>query len=143
MNKKVSHKSKRRLIFFVPISLFLIAFFTYSLIGYINKVNTLNNEKAKLTDNISEIIEIQKSLKTEIEKLKDPEYIIRYANENYYFTTSKGEIVFKFQKTTTDNDSYQEVEHVTKYLWPIIIIGLVLSIIIIIKAIRRKKKDLI
>ncbi len=97
VRKKVTKASRRRLLFFGTISLGIIAYFVFSLTYYTTSIYRLRKEEKKLTQNLTSLKADEKNLKTEIEKLKDPEYLARYARENYLYSKD-GEIVIQLQK---------------------------------------------
>ncbi len=97
VRKRVTKASRRRLLFFGTISIGIIAYFVFSLAYYTTSIFHLQKEEKKLTQNLTSLKADEKNLKTEIEKLKDPEYLARYARENYLYSKD-GEIVIQLQK---------------------------------------------
>ena len=87
MSKKNKKLAKRRLIVFGSLSIVAIIWFFSTLITY--------------TMNI-------KNLKNEIEKLKDPEYLARYARSEYSYSKSEGEYVIRI------NEDEDNVVQITK-----------------------------
>lgn len=114
VKKRVTKASKRRLLFFGTISIGIIIYFVFSVSYYTMNIYHLQKEEKKLTQNLNSLKYDEKNLKTEIEKLKDPEYLARYARENYLYSKD-GEIVIKLQKeekiidTTTKDKNYSYV----------------------------------
>lgn len=94
--KRVTRASKRRLLFFGTISVVTIFYFIFSVFNYAMNIYRLQKEERELTQNLTSLKSDEKRLKTEIEKLKDPEYLARYARENYLYSKD-GEIVIKVQ----------------------------------------------
>lgn len=91
---KVSIQARRRLFFLRPICLFLLFFVAITFISNTIRLYQLNNEKKQKEDEY--IIQQEKSeyLKNEIIKLNDPEYLARFARENYSYSKD-GELIIK------------------------------------------------
>lgn len=137
--RRVSKASKRRLMFFGIISLAIIIYFFISLGTYVLKISNLSSEKRKLENELTEMKESEEDLTNEIERLKDPDYLARYARENYSYSKD-GEYIIKLDEEEKNeklnaNDSYKKY---TMYIG-ISIIGLIL-IYIIRKGSRKKKR---
>jgi len=105
MAKKVSRKSKRRLMTFGIISIFAIGYFCFTLIGYIYNYSKLKQEEAQLQNELLTLQDEKSALKLEIEKLKDPNYVIKYAKDKFLYS-EENEYVIKINKT----DNYVELE---------------------------------
>lgn len=58
------------------------------------KIYQKYQEKKVLTDELSELQKEEKVLRANVDKLKDPDYIARYAREKYLYTKD-GEYVIK------------------------------------------------
>jgi len=135
--KKVSKKSKRRLLTFGTISIFAIGYFFVTFFGYLYSYVSLKNEEIVLKQNLNYLQKRKQNLKIEIQKLNDPEYIARYAKEKFLYS-SDGEYVLKL------NDDIEEVEQIAvndNSIYIIIISGIItLAIILIIAKNRSLKK---
>lgn len=111
--KRSNKKAKRRLLLLAPICLIVIGYFLISSTKYILNIVDLNREEANLQQQLLQLKEDEGSLKNEIEKLKDPDYIARFARENYLYSKN-GEYIIKItdQKNkkkhseTNLNDTY-------------------------------------
>lgn len=106
--------SRIRMLILMPISFLAVGYFLYILISYPYNIIKLKNEE-KIYENQLLKLEIEKdNLKNEIEKLKDPDYLARYARENYQYSKD-GEIILKIDKnknkleTKTDNDKSNDI----------------------------------
>lgn len=137
--RRISRASKRRLMFFGLISLAIIIYSFISLGTYTFKIFTLTNEKKKLENELIEMKESEEDLTNEIDRLKDPDYLARYARENYSYSKD-GEYIIKIdedekKEETSENISYKKY---TMYIG-ISIIGIIL-IYVIKKGGRKKKK---
>lgn len=95
--RRVSKASKRRLMFFGIISIAIIIYFFISLGTYFFKIVKLSNEKKNLENELIEKQESEEDLTNEIERLKDPDYLARYARENYSYSKD-GEYIIKLDK---------------------------------------------
>lgn len=106
--KKISKASKRRLLLFGTISLVVIVYFFSILFSYAYNIYSLKQEEKKLQIELADLEHDEKLLKINIEKLKDPDYIAKYARE--YFQYSKdGEIILKID-SLNNNDLEEKKE---------------------------------
>lgn len=131
MRKRKKKASSNRLMIFGTISIFIIVFFIYSLFSYVIQVKNLNNEQLKIKDNLSLLKEEEANLKNEIEKLKDPDYLARYARENYMYSKA-GEYIIKVsdkeEETTYPNDTSNKKNYIG-----VVIVGSVLFLLLVFK----------
>lgn len=95
--RRVSKASKRRLIIFGFVSLVIIIYFFISLGTYAFKIVNLTSEKKKLENELIEMKDSEEDLTNEIERLKDPDYLARYARENYSYSKD-GEYIIKLDE---------------------------------------------
>lgn len=134
--RKISKKSKRRLTIFLPIALILIFLFLFNLVSYSVKIVKLMKEENELRQKLSDLEVEEKDLSTEISKLKDPEYIAKYAREKYYYSKN-GEYVIKLEeKDKNDTDQNQTIDY-QKY---IMYGGSITLVLIFIFIFRKRKK---
>ena len=98
--KKLSKGAKRRLVWLAPLSVFLIIYFIFTLVTTSINLYNLQKEEKILNDKLTSLKADAKSLKTEITKLQDKEYVARYARENYLYTKN-GEYVIKLNDDGT------------------------------------------
>ena len=75
--KKVSKKSKRRLLVFGTMSIISVLYFFYVIVSYSAKLIKLEYEKKQINEQLIVLREEEDKLKTEIDMLQDPEYIAR------------------------------------------------------------------
>lgn len=134
MKKKAS---KNRLIFFGSISIFIIVFFTVSFFSYVIEVKNLNQKQIELEHQLLAKKEEESNLKTEIEKLKNPEYLARYARENYMYSKD-GEYVIKLDEEKKEQNNIIEKEDVSIIFISGGIITFIFASILIIKKIFTK-----
>ena len=97
VKKKVSTKSKRRLLVFGTMSIFIVLYFFYTVISSGAKLINLQNQEREINEKLLVLQEEEELLKTEIEMLQDPEYIARYARENYLYSKD-GEYIIKIDE---------------------------------------------
>lgn len=101
--KKITKASKRRLLLFGTISIAVIISFFVSLSCYIVDIYNLKHEENELAEKIKELEHNEDNLKTQIDMLKDEEYLAKYARENYLYSKD-GEIVFKIESNVKEKD---------------------------------------
>ena len=91
----------------------------------------LNKTKSDLELQLSSLQNNEETLKVDIQKLKDPEYIAKYARENYMYSKD-GEYIIKIEEEEkVVNESDDSVDY--KYLIFISTMGLVIVVLYIIK----------
>lgn len=116
--KKITKQSKRRLLIFGTISILIIIYFFISLSYYSVYIYKLKNQETILTNDLNDLKHDEKLLKTELEKLQDPDYLARYARENYDYTKD-GEYVIKINKEEKkeENKVKTDIEIYRKYIF--------------------------
>ena len=132
--KKRKKASENRLIIFGTSSIIVIAFFVYIFFNYIIQVKNLNDEQAKLENDLLVLKQEESNLKNEIEKLKDPDYLARFARENYMYSKD-GEYIIKVSEKEEKDNTQETVENNKNYLGIIIITSIILITLIFIKKI--------
>ena len=146
MSKKVSKKAKKRLILFGIPCLLIILYFVFQLLFYVYKIYDLKRAQNKLDKEYTTLKINEKDLRTEIDKLNDPDYIARYVREHYSYSKN-GEYIIKINdkdKSEEKDLSFTEfiIEKIKNfdYDYAYIILGIV-TIIIFIIILSSKKKD--
>lgn len=134
MKKKVSKASKRRLMIFGILSIMAIVYFFVTLFGYTYSYISLKKEENNLKNQLVSLQDKKANLKIEIQKLNDPEYVARYAKENYLYSAD-GEYVLKIDTTEDTEDNVVTNNNNVYY-----IIGIILFLICLL-IFRRKKKE--
>ena len=84
--RRISKASKRRLTFFGTISLVAIVYFTFSLVYNAYIIYDLSMEKQRLEKFYIELKDEAETLKIDIEKLNDSNYLANYAREHYLYS---------------------------------------------------------
>ena len=87
----------------------MIIYFFITLTTYTLNIIDLNYEKKELQKQLLVLKEDEENLNIELKKLQDPDYIARFARENYLYSKN-GEYIIKIQdnkktekKTTIDH----------------------------------------
>lgn len=94
-NKKTNKlKKKRRMLFLGLSSCVIIVAMTFTIGRYWIEIYEKYQEKKQLEKQLLELIEKEKELKLDADKLQDPDYIARYAREKYSYSKD-GEFIIK------------------------------------------------
>lgn len=145
--KEISIQARRRLFFLRPICLFgiflVVAFFTINMYD----IYKLNKEKQKKENEYVELQEESEYLKNEIVKLRDPEYLAKFARENYSYSKD-GEIVIQMQEKEEEEKADKDdfVERNTELLYlsggvVVLVFIFVLGKGLLHKSTKKKKKS--
>ena len=138
MKRRVSKQSKRRLMIFGVLSVFAIVYFFVTLFSYTYNYISLKNEEVNLKSELLALQDEKANLKIEIEKLNDPEYVARYAKENFLYSAD-GEYVIKIE---SEEQVQVENSNNNEFVYIVVISIIVLLILaIIVKIIKSKKKS--
>ncbi len=135
MARRKNKKSKRRLAIFGTLSLIVIGYFIATACYYSYKIAVLEKSKKDLQQQLTDLQNQEETLTTDIQKLKDPEYIAKYARENYMYSKD-GEYVLKIEDEQKKEEKVEDsIDY--KFLLTISSAGF---LIIIIYIIQRKKQ---
>ena len=124
--------------FFGIISLAVITYCFVSLGTYTYKIFTLSNEKKKLENELIEKKEKEEDLANEIDRLKDPDYLARYARENYSYSKD-GEYIIKIDEEEKKEESLSK-DYYKKYTMYIGISIIFLILVYILRKGSRKRR---
>ena len=94
MKKKGLRRAKKRLLLLIVVFLVLLASVSFNLFKVWLQVIDNNNSIANLTSKYDKLMEEEKQLKSDVNKLQDPDYVARYAREKYLYTKD-GELIIK------------------------------------------------
>ena len=94
--KKVTKKDRRRITLLITIFIPLLTLFVSNMFSYWSQIYKNIKEKEKLEVLYKEILEEEETLKSEIVKLQDDEYVARYAREKFLYSKD-GEIIIKIK----------------------------------------------
>ena len=135
MSKKKT-TSKRRLAFFGTLSLFVVGYFIFNLCYYSYRIMVLEKTKSDLENELSVLKDNEETLTSDIQKLKDPEYIAKYARENYMYSRD-GEYIIKI-----DDDNVNEKTDSSSFNYHYLIYGSAFCLgLIIIYIVKKKNSD--
>ena len=73
------------------------SFFIYTMFCNLTEMISNVNENKKLNEEYATSLDAEDKLKDEINKLKDPEYMARYAREKYLYSADD-EIIIKIEE---------------------------------------------
>lgn len=106
--RKVPKSSKKRLLILGPLSIVIIGCFVFNLFYNGYKLYSLKKEEKKLNEDLIELKREAKILNAEIGKLKDPEYIAKYAREKFSYSKD-GEYIIKVNndEEKKDDDKFE------------------------------------
>ena len=133
--KKFSRTSKRRLAFFGTLSLIVIGYAVFSFVYYSVNLLKAKNENINLENKLKSLQNDEENLNIEIQKLKDPEYIARYARENYSYSKD-GEYIIKLD--SSNKNEKQEKKENNNYIY-YVVIGCCFIIIVTVLLNKKKK----
>ena len=91
--KKVKKKA-RRLATFGFVSVILIALISFTVLKVIVEIVDKYKEKNDLENKLVSLQEKENELENDVNKLKDPEYLARYAREKYFYSKD-GELIIR------------------------------------------------
>ncbi len=137
--KKVSKNVKRRLTLLGPIFIGVFIVCTITIFTYVYKIQTLREEQAELNEQLQGLQTEEEELSSEISKLKDPEYIAKYARENYYYTKD-GEYVIKIEEKEATETKNEVEDNRSFYVLAAVLIILVILILFIKSIIKKRNK---
>lgn len=86
MAKKVSKKTKRRILLISTVSITLITLIFVNLILVWKEIGQKSKERKFYSAELKRLEEEEAYLKVEVEKLQDPDYVARYAREQYLYS---------------------------------------------------------
>ena len=136
--KKISKASKRRLVFLAPLCIMAFIYLGVCSISSFVKLYDLHNEKNELNEQLEQLQEDEEELKIEIDRLNDPDYLARYARENYLYSKD-GEYVIKMDETKEEETKEDTMSIIGEDVI-IMFLGLCLVLILIFVIKKRKVK---
>ena len=134
--RRISKSRKRRILVLGTISIIVFVCFLVNVFTYSYKIIKLTSEQNKLEARLDELKTLKENKETEIEKLNDPEYVAKYARENYLYTRD-GEIVIKSIDTTEKAEELLRDMKKETLLYKYILVGSAVGFILIIAIIKR------
>lgn len=94
MGNRLTAKERRRVVLTSIFCLFIIGLSAVSSIGNAFQIKEKEKEKQELTSKLETLVDEEKTLSDDVQKLKNPEYAARYAREKYLYSKS-GEKILK------------------------------------------------
>lgn len=91
---KRTKKEKRRLCIYFLTIIGLISLFGYKMHYYWPKIYSNYEVKQELEDDYTALLEQEETLSSDIVRLKDPDYIARFAREKFLYSKN-GEIIIR------------------------------------------------
>ena len=129
------NKTKKRLMIMGPICLIIIGTFIFNATFYFHKIMVLEKSKSELENQLVVLKEKEEILTRDIQKLKDPEYIAKYARENYMYSKD-GEYIIKIE-----DEAKEEIKSEDTFNYWYIILGTSLITLIVLLIVFRKKNE--
>lgn len=93
---KLSKKERTRIMILSVVTISLICVLFTSVKDNIDQIYINNIKINELTNNYENLITEESSLKSEVTKLKDDDYIIRYGKEKFFYS-DKNDIIIRFE----------------------------------------------
>ena len=94
---KISKKAKRRLVVLTLVFLGVIVSLISTVYNDWSQIMANTKESKELRNQYEELLKSEESLESEVTKLQDPEYIARYAREQFFYS-GEGEIIIRLPK---------------------------------------------
>ena len=91
---KHSKKERKRLVFISFSIILVIVILVVTVYSDWKQIMTNDKKIIQLTEQYQGLLDEEKSLESEVTKLKDPKYVARYAKEKFLYT-SEGEIIIR------------------------------------------------
>ena len=86
MSRKLTKKSKRRVLLVFVGTISLISLLLVNIFSVWKQLLEKREEKLFYTEELEKLKEEEAYLKVEVEKLQDPDYVARYAREQYLYS---------------------------------------------------------
>ena len=133
--RRISKSRKRRILVLGTISIIVFACFLFNVFTYSYKIIKLTSEQNKLAARLDELKTIKENKENEIEKLNDPEYVAKFARENYRYSRD-GELVI-VDTTEKAEELLRDIQKET-LVYKYILVGSAIGFILIIAIIKRR-----
>lgn len=92
-----NRKVRRRINIYLVVIIGLLSFFVYKMADYWPKIFDNYEKKAMLDQEYAALLRDEETLSSDILKLKDPDYIARFAREKYLYS-KEGEVIIKINE---------------------------------------------
>lgn len=114
-----------------------MGYFLISFSFYMYKIYSLKKEEKVLIEQLEKLKDEEDNLQTDIEKFQNPDYLARYARENYHYS-KEGELVIQTKKQEEEEEKEEKGEEKTSYT--VLFIGLFCFCLIILYLFLHKSK---
>ena len=102
VKKKGNKNRKKKIMFLLVVLVVLVILVTGSVFKDWIQIMDNKTEKVELMNKYSSLLEEEQKLKSDVNKLQDPDYVARYAREKYLYTKT-GELIIRIPKSE-DNE---------------------------------------
>ncbi len=100
--KKHIKRTTKRIFTFGLTSIVLILLVGFTITNVILEIANKYQEKKNLEDKLIALQDKEKELENDVNKLKDPDYLARYAREKYFYSKD-GEIIIRIPEEDSNN----------------------------------------
>jgi cell division protein DivIC len=94
MSKKGLKQAKKRLMLEILVFLVLLVFLSFSMFKVWLQIIDNKSNIVSLNEKYEKLLEEEKALKSDVNKLQDPDYVARYAREKYLYS-KEGEFILQ------------------------------------------------
>jgi cell division protein DivIC len=98
MSKKGLKQAKKRLTLEILVFLVLLVFLSFSMFKVWLQIIDNKSNIVSLNEKYEKLLEEEKALKSDVNKLQDPDYVARYAREKYLYTRD-GELIIRMPES--------------------------------------------
>ena len=136
---KISKSTKRRLSIFGLLSMGCIFYFLFCLGYELYQVHKLEFQKIELKEEYNNLKKDAKKLQLQIDELNNPEYLAKYARENYSYS-KEGEYIIKLK---SHDEKIKKVDKKinTNYIYISLSAFVILILFILVVKSSRKNKN--
>ena len=92
--KKGLRRARKRLMFLIALFFGGVLFVSTSVLKTWFQIIDNHHQIISLTNEYNNLLEQEKQLKSDVNKLQDPDYVARYAREKYLYT-KEGELIIR------------------------------------------------
>lgn len=100
-------KYHRRVLVYFSLIVLIGVFLTFSCIGTWKQIAHNKKAKKELTIKYDNLLKSEETLEGQVVKLQDPEYVLKYAREKYYFS-KPGEIIIDISHNKNNGSKEEE-----------------------------------
>lgn len=140
--KQMTRQAKTRLVVFGPFCFVLIGYLIFSMFSYTVNLYKLTKVKDDLQNEYIMLQENADELKVEITKLQDPEYLAKFARENYLYSKD-GELIIKINEAKQEEHTLSAKTRVDEVIVKssLVAVGLIFIYILIRSTKKRNQQN--